>query len=111
MSYELSNGPIPAGMHVLHRCDVPLCVRPSHLFLGSNYDNIRDRMRKGRSSHKGAAGVRNTKAKLTPIEVLEIKALCDAIAMPRWKIGEHYGVSASAIHHIASGRNWRCLNE
>lgn len=53
-SYELSVGAIPDGLHVLHRCDVRLCVRPDHLFLGTNDDNVADRTAKGRSSsHEG----------------------------------------------------------
>lgn len=48
VSYELHVGNIPAGMHLLHKCDVPACVNPAHLFLGSNVENIQDSMRKGR---------------------------------------------------------------
>lgn len=44
-------GEIPDGMHVLHRCDNPPCVNPDHLFLGTNQDNVDDKMSKGR--HKG----------------------------------------------------------
>lgn len=49
VSWVLHNGPIPDGMHVLHRCDVPQCVNPDHLFLGTHTDNMKDCARKGRT--------------------------------------------------------------
>lgn len=48
--YECLFGPIPKGMHALHMCDVRLCVNPWHIFLGTNQDNIADRVRKNRST-------------------------------------------------------------
>jgi len=43
-------GPIPDGLFVLHRCDMPTCVNPRHLFLGTQATNMRDRHRKGRTA-------------------------------------------------------------
>ena len=48
VAWELSNGPIPKGVCVLHKCDVPICVNPSHLFLGTLKDNFDDAVAKGR---------------------------------------------------------------
>lgn len=47
-SYVLAHGIIPDGLHVLHKCDVRLCVRPDHLFAGTQLDNVRDMLAKGR---------------------------------------------------------------
>lgn len=52
--YALLKGPIAAGQVVRHRCDNPACVRPSHLVIGTQLDNIRDMRERGRADNPGA---------------------------------------------------------
>jgi hypothetical protein len=49
VSYELAFGPIPAGMMICHHCDVRNCIEPTHLFVGTALDNMRDKIKKGRA--------------------------------------------------------------
>ena len=51
--WMLTTGPIPKGMHVLHRCDNPPCCQITHLFLGTNADNVADKIAKGRGAKIG----------------------------------------------------------
>lgn len=53
-SWFLANGPIPTGMYVLHTCDDRACVNPAHLFIGTQRDNIRDMIAKGRARGRRA---------------------------------------------------------
>src|SRR3954463_5248397 len=64
-SWKLHHGVIPSGLHVLHKCDTQLCVNPSHLFVGTNADNVADARRKGRFP----TGGRHPSSKLTEEDV------------------------------------------
>ena len=75
-AWEMARGEIPTGMMVLHKCDVTACVRLSHLFLGTQTDNMRDMVKKGRESRLGAPkGERNPTSKLTSELVRRIRRI------------------------------------
>lgn len=71
VSWTLHYGEIPEGMLVLHRCDRPSCIRPHHLWLGTDQDNMSDRDRKGRQAQP--RGEKSGKAKLTDPQIIAIR--------------------------------------
>lgn len=62
VAFEQLVGPISEGMKVCHRCDVPSCVNPDHLFLGTQKDNLQDMFRKGRARPRGRVPRRQQEA-------------------------------------------------
>lgn len=94
-AWELTNGEIPDGMHVLHKCDNPPCCNPRHLWLGTQADNNRDRDNKGRS-----------KRKLAPSQIIEIR-LRYANGEKEGRLAKEYGVSFAVIWPIVRGRTYR----
>jgi HNH endonuclease len=93
--WTLAHGPIPDGMQVLHDCDNPPCITDGHLFLGTNLDNVADRVRKLR----GGTKLTEAKARAILIDCRSTKAIASA-----------YGISDSLIYMLRSGRVWRHLN-
>jgi hypothetical protein len=103
-SYECYRGEIPPGMQVCHKCDNPQCVNPDHLFLGTNQDNVDDKVRKGRHP----VGETCTSAKLTEAQVLEARALY----VPRSKefstrkLAEKFGITHGQMWRIVAKKAW-----
>ena len=103
VAYALHHGaPIPAGMKVLHRCDNRVCCNPSHLFLGTQQDNMRDMFTKGRS----LAGEKNPQAKLTRKQVSYIRSSSSANITCR-ALAARLGVAFTTINAIRNNRIWR----
>lgn len=101
LSYLIHKGEIPDGLDVCHTCDNPICVRPSHLFLGSNSDNHQDMKAKGRHLN----GEKNKIAKLTDEKVRRIHELSKE-GLSQGKIGKIFGVGQQTIWKILHGIRW-----
>ena len=102
--WEAIYGLLLPGMCVLHKCDTPACVRPSHLFIGTRDDNNRDMRNKRRHMH----GETHTTAKLTEAQILEILRLYST-GISQAEISLRYGIAASNVSVIVRARTWKHL--
>lgn len=100
VSFELFIGPIPRGKLVLHRCDVPLCVNPRHLFLGTHKENSDDKIKKGRE--RWASGENHPCAKLKKEDVLAIRRS----GLSRGALSKVFGIDRRTIKDIVEGKTW-----
>jgi hypothetical protein len=106
VAWELINGQIPDGLFVCHDCDrfYPVgdtfhrrCVRPDHLFLGTDGDNTRDCLTKDRMG-------------VAKLKTSDIPLIWRLIAEPRGKIADIFGVDAQTIHAIKTGKAWSSVS-
>lgn len=99
-SWILANGEIPDGLDVLHKCDNPPCVRPDHLFLGTDADNAADKVAKGRScTYSGR------RQKLDWESVGQIRAAVQAGQRLKM-VASRFDVSVATVWNISQFRTW-----
>lgn len=107
------------GLEACHRCDNKLCVRPSHVFLGTRSDNMRDMVEKGRHRpvngclgmlkvRKIHRGQNNHEAKLSESQAMRAKA-CSRKRGEATKLSKEFGVSLTVICDIRDGKRWTHL--
>jgi hypothetical protein len=116
IAYTLLNGPIPEGLHCLHKCDNRKCCNPDHLFLGTNDDNMRDKCQKNRQSkgkkHSDSIipqtprGEKAPSAKLTEQQVLEIRSKYKKWTYGSKRLASEYGVRFQTILGIVNRKYW-----
>lgn len=102
-SWEMHFGKVPDGLLVLHKCDNPICVKPNHLFLGNQKENMADAKKKGRN----AFGVKNGRSKLTDEIVKEIRKEYAFGRASSRNLGQKYSVGKSTILQIIRGNTWK----
>jgi hypothetical protein len=105
-AYELYKGPIPDGLHILHSCGVTSCVNPDHLRPGTNTENHKEKMERGRNV--SPRGVASGRAILTDEIVLDIHNRLlkgDKVT----SISEELGFGRPTVYAVKSGINWGWL--
>jgi hypothetical protein len=96
VAWELTFGPIPEGLFVLHRCDNPPCCRPDHLFLGTNADNMADAAAKGRKRNTWSKGPR-------VLDPAIVRAVFERAGEPGADVARALGISPAAVSRYRHG--------
>ena len=104
-AWERENGAIGAGLCVLHKCDVPSCVNPMHLFLGTVQDNNQDKCNKGRARGGSMKGEAHPSAKLNAQKVRDIRAKY-AAGQRQTSLAREFGMSQPTISQIVRRELW-----
>jgi hypothetical protein len=104
IAWELTNGPIPEGFDILHKCDFPPCNNPNHLFPGTQKDNMNDMYSKGRGNAK--RGSLNYGAKVTEMDVVKIRQLREQGLMLK-EIADIYDLAITTTCNIIHKQTWK----
>jgi len=111
VSWMIVNGDISRGKNIMHKCDNPPCVRPTHLLLGTHRDNMKDMATKGRAPRM--RGSLNGHSKLTDEQALIIRNTYTpgrgSIRGNRLELAQRFGISEKTVRRIAKGMAWQNL--
>jgi hypothetical protein len=108
-AWMIYRGPIPKGMMVCHQCDVPICVNPDHLFLGTATDNMRDAAKKGRmnwkpgETRKMKVGSAHHSSKVSETDVIAIRESNEKGVV----LARRYGITPTVVSKIRRRLLWR----
>lgn len=105
-SWALHFGEIPDGLYVCHTCDNRKCCNPERLFLGTQFDNMQDMVRKGRNAN--VKGDKNPRATLTESNVIEIRNMWDSGSSIK-DLSFMFSSPKTTINNIVSGNTWKHL--
>jgi hypothetical protein len=105
-AYEYYRGEIPAGHVICHKCDVPACCNPEHLFAGTTAENLADCRAKGRAVYLTGKNHHRQTAKLTEQQVIDAKVMHFQKGISQTEIARRYGVNSSAISRAVRGITW-----
>ena len=105
VSWTLHNGPIPDGMQILHHCDNRRCIRPDHLYVGTNQQNVDDRETRGR----GLTGRPGRKPLLTKEQVLRMREMA-ARGASQTALANAFGIAQSSVWAILHRKNYQYLD-
>jgi len=100
-----SGQPIPQGLSVCHHCDNPSCVKPLHLYVGTQQDNMDDMVRRGRNHYNQEE--KNPQAVLTRREAEEIRTLYGDDGWSKKRLAGRFGVAKTTVHLILAKQTWR----
>ena len=109
MVYERERGTIQNGLHVLHVCDVPSCVNPAHMFLGTQQDNNNDKLSKGRAKGGSMKGVSHPSVKLSDDDVRSIREEYKQ-GLTQVALAKKYGIGQAQVSSIVRREYWKHIN-
>lgn len=108
VAFERATGISPIGYCVCHRCDVPACVNPDHLFLGTQQDNLQDMRDKGRQRNPPPKrGEDHYEQKLSEDDVRDMRVRYTGVRGEIKAMAAEYGVTNGMVRHVIHRRKWK----